>query len=272
MITSAEMPPASGGNHDLSRRAYRNLAAGKLPVAGSVQKVWASADESCPSVASTAKINAPVDIKTLEEDAADGDVDAALNLAQEYTLTKDVKAAEKWYRFALYKGDGRGSLGLYDLHKSGLLKLDDAENVRQYGLNLIEEDARKGNGGSAITLGRFALYGENRPRNADEARDWFTLAEKAGKPMASYFLGLMYSNGLDYDSLPRVAFHYFEKAAAAGIAPATRQVAIAYHTGIGAEKILRAPSPVIRVAPSKETCSPCATLEIYTATTVPMWP
>ena len=193
-------------------------------------------------------------------------------MAQEYTLTKDVKAAEKWYRFALYKGDGRGSLGLYDLHKSGLLKLDDAENVRQYGLNLIEEDARKGNGGSAITLGRFALYGENRPRNADEARDWFTLAEKAGKPMASYFLGLMYSNGLDYDSLPRVAFHYFEKAAAAGIAPATRQVAIAYHTGIGAEKILRAPSPVIRVAPSKETCSPCATLEIYTATTVPMWP
>jgi TPR repeat protein len=56
--------------------------------------------------------------------------------------------------------------------------------------------------------------------------------------MASHQLGVLYSNGLDQPISNRKAFRYFKKAAAGGIAAATRQVAIAYHTGLGAEQNL----------------------------------
>jgi TPR repeat protein len=197
-------------------------------------------ESSCPEVAAQTEAAAPASPAVLEKQASGGDVTAALNLAKDYESRKEFPAAEKWYRFALYKGNGRGALGLYGLHERGALGLDDADHIRQYGLNLIEEDAQKGNGGSAMTLATFYLYGENVKADYAQAKKWFEIAEEDGKPMASYFLGMLYSNGLSYDTQPRVAFHYFEKAAAAGVALATRQVAIAYHTGIGAPRDLDA--------------------------------
>lgn len=193
--------------------------------------------ESCPAVVS-AQPPAVVDVATLEKEAQAGVVGAAVSLADEYARQKNFAGAEKWYRFALYKGDGQGALGLYDLHRAGSIALDDAENIRQYGLNLIAEDAAKGNGGSAMTMAFLYLNGQFFPKDYDKAKDWFTVAEAANKPAASYQLGLLHSNGLYHDISPRRAFRYFEAAAAAGIAPATRQVAIAYHTGIGTTKNL----------------------------------
>lgn len=194
--------------------------------------------ESCPAVPSAQPAAAPVDIAALEKDAQAGVVGSALTLADEYARLKKFKDAEKWYRFVLYKGDGQGALRLYELHQAGSIALVDAENVRQYGLSLIEDDAVKGNGGSAITMAFLYLQGRFFPKDYDKARQWFSMAAAAGKPMASYQLGLLHTSGLYHDIAPRRAFRYFEAAAAAGIAPATRQVAIAYHTGIGAARDL----------------------------------
>lgn len=195
-------------------------------------------DESCPEVASARPPAQPVDVSTLEKEAQAGDSGAALSLADEYSRLKNFPAAEKWYRFALYKGDGQGALGLYDLHRSGSIVLEDAEKIKRYGLGLIEADAEKGNGGSAMKMAFMYLQGDFFPKDYDKAKKWFLMAEADGKPAASYQLGLLHTNGLYHDISPRRAFRYFEAAAAAGIAPATRQVAIAYHTGIGAAKNL----------------------------------
>lgn len=198
----------------------------------------AGADDSCPDVPGVQKAIVPVDVVALEQQASAGTVDAALALAHEYVALKNYVAAEKWYRFVLYKGDGRGALGLYDMTVAGQAVIPDIETTRQYGFNLIEEDAKKSNGGSAMALGEFYLYGKYVKADYEKAREWFVVAETAGKPMAAYQLGMLYSNGLYYDSLPSVALHHFEKAAAAGLGAATRQVAIAYHTGIGVTKNL----------------------------------
>ena len=89
-----------------------------------------------------------------------------------------------------------------------------------------------------MALGEFYLQGQYVKVDYEKAREWFAIAEAAGKPMAAYQLGVLYSNGLHYDSMPSVALHHFEKAAAGGVGAATRQVAIAYHTGIGVTKNL----------------------------------
>lgn len=198
--------------------------------------VWAGAEDSCPSVPGAQNSFTPADIVDLEQKANGGAPDAAIKLADEYALREDYKNAEKWYRFALYKGDGRGAFGLYDLADAKHADISDADNIRQYGFNLLEEDAKKGNGGSAMALGEFYLQGQYVKTDYDKARAWFVVAEKAGKSMASYQLGILYSNGLHYDSMPSVALHHFENAAAGGVGAATRQVAIAYHTGIGVSK------------------------------------
>jgi TPR repeat protein len=190
--------------------------------------------ESCPDVLSTPP-KVP-DIITLTKEAKSGSAGAGYELANLYAEQKNYKDAEKWYRFALYKGEGRAAISLYDLNNSGALKVEDAEAIKKYGITLIEQSAAKGGGSAAMNLAFIYLYGEGGTKDYDKAHDWFIAAENAGKPMASYQLGILYSNGLHFEISPRLAFHYFEKAAAAGIAPATRQVAIAYHTGIGAAK------------------------------------
>jgi uncharacterized protein len=194
--------------------------------------------ESCPNVPSATPVATPVDIAALEHEAQAGSPSAAYSVANEYARIGKYPEAEKWYRFALYKGEGRAALGLYELFAAKAIKLDDAENIRNYGLNLMEEGAKSGGGGAAMNLATLYLYGQGSTKDYEKAREWFLLAEAADKPMASYELGIMYSNALYFEVAPRKAFHYFEKAAAAGIAPATRQVAIAYHTGIGAAKDL----------------------------------
>lgn len=192
------------------------------------------ADLSCPDVAGVMAVEAITDIPTLERMAKEGNLSAAINVAKLYTEQKKFPDAEKWYRFSLYKGDGRGALGLYELHQIKGNILDNPDNTKQYGLNLIKEDALKGNGGSAITLAMLYLQGQHIGTDYNKAKEWFSIAEQAGKPMASYQLGMLHINGLMGAVQPRVAFHHFERASAAGIAAATRQVAIAFYTGIGA--------------------------------------
>ncbi len=195
--------------------------------------------DPCPDVPAPAgSTGAPPSLETLEEEAQAGSVGSAITLGYRYAGEEDYAKAEKWFRYALYKGDGRGALGLYSLSEEGQVKLEDPEAIKKYGLNLIEQDARSGNGGSAITMAMMYLYGQGLEKDYDQAHDWLVIAEESGKPRASYELGVLYSNGLFQAVSPRKALHYFKKAAAAGIGPATRQVAIAYHTGIGTVKDL----------------------------------
>lgn len=217
--------------------ARLNLTLAALTVLG-VTPAFAGPDEACPDVPGQQKPVAVIDLPAVEKEANAGSAEAAITAAKEYAVQKNYSAAEKFYRLALYKNDGRGALGLFELAQGGHIKLDDAEATRQYGMNLIEADAKKGNGGSAVSLGMFYLYGEGVEKDYDLAKTWFELAEAGGKPVGSYMLGLLYTNGLHYDAMPRVAFNYFAKGAAGGIAASTRQVAVAYHTGIGAEKNL----------------------------------
>lgn len=194
------------------------------------------ADLSCPDVSGVVAVESITDIPTLEKMAGNDNLSAAISVARLYTEQKKFADAEKWYRYALYKEDGRGALGLFELYQMKGIALDDPDRIKQYGLNLIKEDALKGNGGSAITLATLYLQGQYVGTDYNKAREWFLVAEKAGKPAASYQLGLLSINGLMDSIQPRVAFHYFEKASAAGIAAATRQVAIAFYTGIGTIK------------------------------------
>lgn len=189
-----------------------------------------------PAAADTPQV-APT-METLEQEAQGGSVGSAITLANRYADSGKYPQAEKWFRYALYKGDGRGALGLYTLSKDGHLELEDPEAIKKYGLNLIEVDANNGNGGSAMTMAMMYLYGQGVEKDYQLAHDWLVIAEEAGKLRASYELGVLYSNGLFLPVSPRKALHYFKKAAAGGIAPATRQVAIAYHTGIGTVKDL----------------------------------
>ncbi len=208
----------------------------EIPVAP-LESIEISEFDSCPAVAGVAPPPIP-DVAALEKQAQAGSAAAAFDLANEYIRLKKFPEAEKWHRFALYKGEGRSALALFDLHTAGSIKLENPDKIKSYGLNLMQEGASKGSGGAAMNLAMLYLYGQGVEKNYDKAREWLLIAEADKKPMASYELGLFYSNGLATDTSPRRAFHYFEKAAAAGIAPATRQVAIAYHIGIGAEKNL----------------------------------
>ena len=195
-------------------------------------------DDPCPDVPGVVSPLIAPDLLLLEQQAQNGSASAAIILSDTYTAQAQYAKAEKWARYSLYKGDGRGAIKLYDLSKAGHITLGDAEKIRQYGFGLIEQDARKGNGGSAVTLGTMYLFGQGVDTDYDKAHDWFVIAEEAGKPMASYQLGVLYSNGLYQPISNRKAFRYFKKAAVGGIAAATRQVAIAYHTGLGAEQNL----------------------------------
>ncbi len=238
------IPPAAPGSIPAppADAPVANAPAEQPDVAAQAPEAVAGDEEiseyiSCPAVAGVAP--PPLaDMAALEKDAQAGSAPAAFDLANEFARLKKFPEAEKWYRFALYKGDGRSALGLYDLHTTGSIKLENPEKIKSYGLNLMQESAKKGSGGAAMNLAMLYLYGQGMAKDYNKAIEWLMIAEADKKPMASYELGLLYSNGLAMDTSPRRAFHYFEKAAAAGIAPATRQVAIAYHTGIGAEKNL----------------------------------
>lgn len=194
--------------------------------------------EACPAVPGVISKPGNADIPALEKRANEGSTSDAIALAQVYADEGKFVEAEKWYRFALYKNDGEGALGLYDLYSAGSIKLDDPEGVKKYGLSLIQSEAQKGNGGAAVSLAFMYLQARYVGRDYEKAREWFIVADEAGKARASYQLGMLYSNGLYFPISSYKAFYYFQRAAAAGIAPATRQVAIAYHMGIGAEKDL----------------------------------
>ncbi|MCC6597505.1 MAG: SEL1-like repeat protein [Alphaproteobacteria bacterium] len=209
-----------------------------LVFAGSPSVNAQEARDVCPAVPSAHPPAAAPDLAALKEEAQDGSIGSAISLANEYARLKNFPEAEKWYRLVLYKGDGKGALGLYELSKKGAIKLDDAEGVKRYGLGLIEADASKGNGGSAMTMAELYLTGQSYATDYDKAREWFIIAAQAGKPAAFYELGLLHSNGLYHEIAPVQALRYFKAAAAAGIAPATRQVAIAYHMGSGVAKDL----------------------------------
>ncbi|MCK5285081.1 MAG: sel1 repeat family protein [Alphaproteobacteria bacterium] len=184
----------------------------------------------------SAPVMANADMKLLLSEAENGSGSSAISLADEYIILKDYKQAEHWYRFALYKLEGKAALSLYKLHKEGHIMLKDPEEIKKYGFDLMIQNAENGHGSDALSLGHFYMYGKYTKKDYDLAHRWFLAAEKAGKPMASYQLGISYINGLYQNISYRTAIRYFEKASNAGIFRATRQIAIAYHTGIGKSK------------------------------------
>lgn len=171
-------------------------------------------------------------LERLEIEAQDGSGFSAYELAKAYEKLEDYAKAEQWYRFAFYKNNGRAALNLYFLYKKGFIKLEGAETVKNFGIDMITAEASQGDGSAALYLAVVYMRGELTEKNYDQSYEWFLKAHEDGKPMASYHLGMIYLNGLFKNTSHRKALRYFEKASIGGVERATRQLALSYHTGI----------------------------------------
>jgi len=169
-------------------------------------------------------------------DAKAGSIKAAVELGEAYEVKKNFSEAEKWYRFAFFKDDPMGALHLYDMNKNGYVVIQNAEKLKNIGLKLLKKSADKGDGGSALDLGHFYLFGKYLDGDYTLAHHYFMVAHRVGKPMASYRLGMSYLEGLYHNINANKAMYYLQTASDAGIGRASRQIAIAHHLGIGKPK------------------------------------
>ncbi len=185
--------------------------------------------------------NTPIQIsnellQTLINDANNGSAKAAYDLGEIYVSQKNYSEAEKWLRFSWFKDEAKAALLLYDLASKNHIEFKDAEQTKKIALNSLYQKAEQGQGSAALDLGHFYLYGEFIEGDYQKAYDYFKIADRANKPMASYRLGMSYIEGLYHPINSRMAMHYFERASMGGVGRASRQLAIAYHLGIGKPK------------------------------------
>lgn len=121
-----------------------------------------------------------VDPKIFAQSAAEGDVDAELELALCYEqgngVEQDLDMAMKWLRRA-------------------------AEHEHPE---------------AQFKLGAAYAYGIYVDQDYDEALRWFRLAAKAGQADAQYALGMSYHYGISVDEDQQAATEWYEKAAAQG--------------------------------------------------------
>ena len=177
--------------------------------------------------------NAAAHAETIAK-AEDGDVKAALLLAEMYLsgedVPRDVPAAVKWYRTAAERGhiEAQYALGeLYYLGDEGVPQ-DVSSAVKWY-----RTAAERGHIEAQYVLGELYLFGdEGVPRDVPVAVKWYRTAAERGHMEAQYSLGSVYEFG--DEGVPQdlaEAARWYRSAAEQGEPTSQMWLAIAYHHG-----------------------------------------
>ncbi len=173
------------------------------------------------------------ELNRLKLEVTQGVYKAAFQLAERFEKAEYYRQAEHWYRYAFAKNFGQAGFALYRLHKQRHIKLKQPEIIKRLGVQMMSQEAKKGDASSALALALIYLKGEYIHANYDQATELLYFARSRGRAIASYHLGNVYMNGLFKPIQYHKAMRYYTEAAEGGVAEAIRQLAIAHLTGNG---------------------------------------
>lgn len=138
-----------------------------------------------------------IDPEVLRSRAANGDVDAAVELGKYYKdVRKDVKTAEKWIFAGAQAGDAEAQYLLakiYDDSREG-------KHPNKEVVHWLEKSAMQGYVDAQLMLGKIYHFGRRAiPKDLDKARFWYDMAAAKGSQMAMAQLEVIYKQSKDYN-------------------------------------------------------------------------
>ncbi len=127
-----------------------------------------------------------------------------------------------------------------DMYALGMMYLEGINTEVDYiqSREWLQKSSNLGNSNAMIYLAYLYTL-DKRVTNFDKssvrAKKWIMEAYKSGNPMASYYLGLWYENGIAYQSDYQRALQYYLRAADAKITNAYAKLFLFYYFGRGTE-------------------------------------
>ena len=122
----------------------------------------------------------PRDLKTLMEDAEDGEVAAQFELGNRYLSGDGVEAdnfeAARWFRMAADQGDNNAQYNLGVMYMQGTGVIADLDQAIEW----FRKAAEQGDPPAQFTMATLYANGKGVPRDPVLAHMWFTIAASAG--------------------------------------------------------------------------------------------
>lgn len=180
--------------------------------------------------------------------ANQGDVEAQINIAQDFDTLEDYSKAAEWYRKAAEQGDIFAQGMLADYYRDGKGVEANRYEAKKWFDKTVKEyidSAEKGDADAQFELGRrysqqrgYISSEEEKLKDVfgPEAVKWFRKAADQGHSAAQWNLGNCYFRGNGVNENKQEGFKWYKKAAEQGHAFAMADVAICYEDGEGVEK------------------------------------
>lgn len=122
----------------------------------------------------------PRDLKTLMEDAEDGEMAAQFELGNRYLSGDGVEAdnfeAARWFRMAAEQGDNNAQYNLGVMYMQGTGVIADLDQAIEW----FSKAAEQGDPPAQFTMATLYANGKGVPRDPVRAHMWFTVAASAG--------------------------------------------------------------------------------------------
>ncbi len=175
-----------------------------------------------------------------ESSAAAGESRAKLNLGwlyEEGLLGEvDGPAAITWYTRGVQAGESEYAIKLAWVHLEGRLTPSSLETAEQWFEYAIDHGHMQAKLGLGSVLMAEVMGGD--ASRSEEAIELFEGALDDGYPLASYYLGRIYREGIGVPTDDARALRYYKIGAAAGVADAQWRLAEMYAEGAGTDQDL----------------------------------
>ncbi len=205
----------------------QQIAAAKpkpTPAHEPIAKASTSTAAAVPTKPTAEPIRNAGDIKSLKQEAANGNHKAQFELANRYLSGKGVAKNPKQAVIFLEKAAVGGitpaqyNLGLLYETGSGVEK-----NAVQ-ALSWYQKAASKGHTRAQHNLGTLYAQGKGTPKNYKKAAHWFGKGSESGLADSMFSLGLMHEHGLGVPKNAKTAMAFYNKALTAGSAEAAKKL------------------------------------------------
>lgn len=192
------------------RRAAKPVVAGVTAASAAALALGTAPAPALPA-------NAAPELRTLEADAKQGNVEAQMALAEHFASgtppdAADMRRAVYWYGQAAAKGDADACWTLAELFRGDLGLPPDLEQAA----NWYQKAAEMGHAEAAFDLGLLYMEGYGVDRDPAQAAAWFEQAADAGIARAHYMLGALFEQGVDGAPDRDAAAGWYARAAESG--------------------------------------------------------
>lgn len=171
-------------------------------------------------------------LKSLQDRAAAGDVDAQCGLGKQYEFGLGVPQNNQQAALWLHKSAEQGNI--IAQVELGVI----SDKMQDYAQALIwyRKAAEQGNARAEYNLGLAYQDGESVPKDMAQAIAWYRKAADQGDAIAQLQLGVAYEQGAGIAQDYPQAADWYRKAAEQGLAEAQYGLGFLYHNGKGVPK------------------------------------